>query len=198
MGRVAESGMVCNICTRAPLQNTLVEHFVLGAISGGHSYRYYTGTIGKAQYAARPYTRVRYGGVCAYLIVACLYIDWGLVNPTVRQGALWLRSTVVLSLSGVHGNRYRGTDIVKPPGPLSSSDPRSDGRLPFTCPTRNVVQPRATCASLLPPVVWEGFYVQVLRKVDSNDIISTVKWSAWPKVAWFAIPAHRTLSKTLW
>jgi len=47
-------------------------------------------------------------------------------------------------------------------------------------------------------VVWEGFYVQVLRKVDSNDIISTVKWAAWPKVAWFAIPAHRTLSKTLW
>ena len=27
MGRVAESGMVCNICTRGPLQNTLVEPF---------------------------------------------------------------------------------------------------------------------------------------------------------------------------
>ena len=63
-------------------------------------------------------------------------------------------------------------------------------------PTRKVVQSRATGASLLPPVVWEGFYVQVLRKVDSNDIISTVKWSAWPKVAWFAIPAHRTLIPT--
>ena len=32
-------------------------------------------------------------------------------------------------------------------------------------------------ASLLPPVVWEGACVQFLIKVDSNDIISTVKWA---------------------
>ena len=47
-------------------------------------------------------------------------------------------------------------------------------------------------------VVWESSCVPFLIKVDSNDIISTMKWAAWPKVAWFAIPAHRTLSKTLW
>ena len=37
MGRVAESGMVCNICTRGPLQNTLVEPFdskVMGYVAG--------------------------------------------------------------------------------------------------------------------------------------------------------------------
>ena len=37
MGRVAESGMVCNICTRAPLQNTLIEPFdskVMGYVAG--------------------------------------------------------------------------------------------------------------------------------------------------------------------
>ena len=37
MGRVAESGMVCNICTRGPLQNTLVEPFdskVMGYVVG--------------------------------------------------------------------------------------------------------------------------------------------------------------------
>ena len=37
MVRVAESGMVCNICTRGPLQNTLVEPFdskVMGYVAG--------------------------------------------------------------------------------------------------------------------------------------------------------------------
>ena len=37
MVRVAESGMVCNIYTRGPLQNTLVEHFdskVMGYVAG--------------------------------------------------------------------------------------------------------------------------------------------------------------------
>ena len=49
----------------------------------------------------------------------------------------------------------------------------------LVCPGGGVVvHSRATSASLLPPVVWEGSYVKVLRKSDSNDIISTVKWSA--------------------
>ena len=37
MGRVAESGMVCNTCTQGPLQNTLVEPFdskVMGYVAG--------------------------------------------------------------------------------------------------------------------------------------------------------------------
>ena len=37
MGRVAESGMVCNTCTQDPLQNTLVEPFdskVMGYVAG--------------------------------------------------------------------------------------------------------------------------------------------------------------------
>ena len=37
MVRVAESGMVCNKCTRGPLQNTLVEPFdskVMGYVAG--------------------------------------------------------------------------------------------------------------------------------------------------------------------
>ena len=42
---------------------TRILYFGSRGCVGGHSYRYYTGTIGKAQCAVRPCTRVRYGGV---------------------------------------------------------------------------------------------------------------------------------------